>query len=52
VRQGHTYAEVGAQLYLSMRAVEWHLSRIFSKLGGGSGATCPPRCNTWLRASR
>jgi DNA-binding NarL/FixJ family response regulator len=31
--QGHTNAEVSAQLYLSMRTVEWHLSKIFSELG-------------------
>ena len=39
--QGHTNAEVSAQLYLSMRTVEWHLSKIFSKLGVGSRRELP-----------
>jgi DNA-binding CsgD family transcriptional regulator len=33
---GHTNAEIGSQLYLSVRTVEWHLSKIFTKLGVGS----------------
>jgi DNA-binding CsgD family transcriptional regulator/tetratricopeptide (TPR) repeat protein len=32
VREGHTNPEIGARLFLSPRTVEWHLSRIFSKL--------------------
>jgi len=39
--QGHTNAEIGAQLYLSMRTVEWHPSRIFSKMGVGSRRDLP-----------
>jgi DNA-binding CsgD family transcriptional regulator len=36
VRDGLSNSEVGARLFLSPRTVEWHLSKIFAKLGVSS----------------
>ncbi len=32
-REGRTNPEIGAELFLSPRTVEWHLKRVFTKLG-------------------
>jgi DNA-binding CsgD family transcriptional regulator len=33
---GRTNIEIGEQLFLSTRTVEWHLSKMYTKLGIGS----------------
>ena len=33
---GHTNVEIGTQLFLSTRTVEWHLGKVYTKLGVGS----------------
>jgi DNA-binding NarL/FixJ family response regulator len=32
-REGRTNPEIGAELYISPRTVEWHLRQVYTKLG-------------------
>jgi len=46
-RDGLTNAQIGSQLFLSSRTIEWHLHKVFGKLGidsrSGLPAALPPR---------
>lgn len=38
---GRTNAEIGAQLFLSARTIEWHMRHIFTKMGVSSRRELP-----------
>src|SRR6185437_4691428 len=48
-REGHSNPEIGAQLFLSPRTVEWHMRKIFGKLGISSRKELDAALRTRIR---
>jgi DNA-binding CsgD family transcriptional regulator len=51
-RDGLSNPEIGARLFISPRTVEWHLRKIFVKLGISSRVPCATRCPSGLSCRR